>query len=235
MQRGKITFKDTQWHDVGSGTFSKTFIGARKMPATTRSGPPLCDVHRRTIWSLTRGCVIDDCVVEDTPDRILYRDMEFEDDIRVELTMKSAEEMYRKKGADIVEVYSQPRISQEAAMYSQNGMRLKPGWSLDLTRTNPSTGEAWNLADPKVQAQVMRMVTEDKPLFVVGSPPCTAFSQMQHISRAKRDPKIVEKELEDGRRHLKFFARLYILQIQSGRFVSCTNTPVVHHLGESHV
>ena len=103
-------------------------------------------------------------------------------------------------------------------MSSQNGMRLKPGWSLDLTRTNPSTGEAWNLADPKVQAQVMRIVTEDKPLFVTGSAPCTAFSQMQNISRAKRDPKIVERELEDGRRHLKFCTRLYVLQLQNGRF-----------------
>ena len=218
MFENEITTKDRQWHDIGSGTFSKTFMNVDRMPTTTKSGPPMCDIHRRSIWILTRGCVIDDCIVDDTPGQVLHRPIGHNDNVRVELVMKGTMEMYRRKGADIVEVYSQPRIAQEATMFAKDGLKLNPGWSLDLTRTNPGTGKPWNLADPATQAQVRRMVVEDKPLFVVGSPPCTAFSIMQNISRAKRDPKIVEKELEDGRRHLKICTQLCLIQLQSGRF-----------------
>ena len=47
----------------------------------------------------------DDCIVEDTPDAILFRDLAVGAGIRVELVMKEALQMYEKEGADIVEVF----------------------------------------------------------------------------------------------------------------------------------
>ena len=78
----------------------------------------MCEIHRRFISSLSTGRVLDDCVVDDVPDAVLGRFMDRPDDIRVELTMKGAVELYSRAGADVSEVYSQPRIRS----YSSDGV-----------------------------------------------------------------------------------------------------------------
>ena len=83
------------------------------------------DVHRRIVRSFTTGKIIDDCVVKDTPSRILHRRMKDADDIRVELIMEGALKMYEEICADVSEVYSQPRIAQEAALRTY-GIELGP-------------------------------------------------------------------------------------------------------------
>ena len=85
-----ILKEDMSWKDIGSGTFAKTFRGATHLKSTTRNGPPLSDVHRRTVWSLSTGRVIDDCLVDDVADEVLHRKMPVADDLRVELVMKDA-------------------------------------------------------------------------------------------------------------------------------------------------
>ena len=208
---------DLKWRDIGSGTMARTFKNATKLEVTTRGGPPASEVHRRKVWNLANGRLIDDCVIEDTADEDLYMELGFETDIRVELIMKDALEMYKRQGADVVEVFSPPRIAQEAAVRSYNGTRLKPGWSLDLTRNDPMTGEPWNLSDKKVQARVRALVRGCAPLFLIGSPPCTAFSSMQNASRGLRDPKIVAAELEEAKEHMRFCIELYMIQLDGGR------------------
>ena len=89
---------------------------------------------------------------------------------------------------------------------------MKPGWSLDLTRSDPKTGQAWDLSDAKVQARVKRMVMESKPLFVIGSPPCTAFSVMQNANKGKRDPKVVASEMREAEAHMRFCIEIYMIR-----------------------
>ena len=222
VQFEEITKGDQQWTDIGSGTFARSFLDAKRFVTTTRGGsrnhgPAISDVHRRTTWSLTTGKIIDDCLVDDVPDIVLHREMPIEDNIRVELVMKQALDMYHRSGSDVSEIYSVPRIVQEAAVRTVEGQRLQPGWSLDLTRVDPKTNEPWNLNDPKVQARVKKMVTDDKPLFLIGSPPCTPFSLLQNINKERRDPKIVEAEIRAGEAHLKFCCELYFIQLRGGR------------------
>ena len=121
----QIERKDCQWQDIGSGTFARTFTQVERLVTTTRGGPPISDVHRRTVWSLSRGKVIDDCIVNDVPDEILNRRLEQTDDIRVELVMKGAEAMYSREGPEVAELYSQPRTAQEAATYCKDGVELQ--------------------------------------------------------------------------------------------------------------
>lgn len=218
LKRSEITRGDLVWKDIGSGTVARTFEDATKLQISTRGGPPVCDVYRRTVWDLGSGRVIDDCIVDDTPDEELYRKLPHEMDIRVELVLKDALSMYKREGADVVEVYSQPRIAQEAALRRYGTTQLIPGWSLDLTRLDPKTGEPWDLANPKVQSRVKKMVMEGKPMFVIGSPPCTALSQMQNINKGRRDPKVVQKEVDEAKRHVRFCIELYKIQVRSGRF-----------------
>ena len=58
------------------------------------------------------------------------------------------------------------------------------------------------------------MVLQQKPLFIISSPPCTAFSTLQNISKHKRDPEVVEAEKRAGIVHIKFCIELYKIQLQ---------------------
>ena len=218
VKRREIEKNELSWQDVGSGTFARTFLDVKRLFTTTRGGPPLCDVHRRTIWSLRTGQVIDDCFVDDAPDAVLQRELPEKEDIRIELVMKNALAMYERHGADVVELYSQPRIAQEATAKLYGGTKLTPGWSLDLTRLDPKTGKPWDLSSEKVQSRVVRMIAEGKPLFVIGSPPCTAFSSMQNLSIGRRDPKTVAAERRAGERHMEFCLKIYSMQVKEKRF-----------------
>ena len=94
---------------------------------------------------------------------------------------------FDKNGIDVAEVFSQPRINQEAAVRSYKAAALKPGWSLDLTRDDPVTGKPWDLGKPEVRERVRKMVHETKPFIVIGSPPCTLFCPLQELSKNKRN------------------------------------------------
>ena len=91
---GRFPKDDLEWKHIGSGIFARTFPHARHMVTTTKGGPKMKDVQRRTIRSLTTGKVIDDCVVEDMLEEVLHRRMRTVDSIRVELTIKGALRQY---------------------------------------------------------------------------------------------------------------------------------------------
>ena len=52
---------------------------------------------------------------------------------------------------------------------------------------------------------------------VVGSPPCTPFSPLQEISRAKRDAKVMAEELRQGEAHMRFCLEMYAVQLKGKR------------------
>ena len=208
---------ERQWRSIGSGMFAKTCINASVLPVSLRGEPAECDVHQRIVRSLTTGKVVDDCIIDDTSDEVLRRRLAKPDNIRVELVMKDALCMFQKKGADVVELFSQPRIAQEAGTRQYGNTELVPGWSFDLTMRDPLTNEPWDLSRKDVQQRVTKMVTESKPFMVVGSPPCTAFSRLQELSKHKRDPKIVQKKLADAVEHIRFCFKIYKLQRKAGR------------------
>ena len=125
--------------------------------------------------------------------------------------------MYERQGPDICEMYSQPRIAQEAAMSEYEGTRLKPGWSLDLTRDDPKTGKPWDLGDSGVRDRVRELIRKTKPMLVFGSPPCTAFSNLQGLSKNRRDPAVVKREIDEAVGHLNFCVEVYQMQMAAGR------------------
>ena len=60
--------------------------------------------------------MLDDCIIEGTADADLYQELAFEANIRVELVVKNALDLYKQEGADVVEIYSPPRIAQESSV-----------------------------------------------------------------------------------------------------------------------
>ena len=186
-ESGKYSPAELEWKDVGSGTFARTFVKATRMRTTTKGGPPMQDIHKRIIRSAETGVVLDECIVEDVPDQVLHRFLLAPEDIRVELIMKGAEAMFTRKGADVCELFSQPRVTQEAVVRSYDGVKLTPGWSLDLTREDPVTGQPWDMTKRHVREMTNELVRTTEPSLVIGSPPCTMFSSLQGLSKKKRN------------------------------------------------
>ena len=108
----KFTQGELEWRHIGSGVFARTFRKASKLVTTTKNGPPITEVYKRTIWSSSTGRIIDECHMDNVSDDVLHRPLQPPDNIRVELTMRGALELYNASDADISEVYSQPRVAQ---------------------------------------------------------------------------------------------------------------------------
>jgi len=212
LKTEEIDSDELKWCDIGSGVFAKTFKNIDRLPLTSKGGPVASDVYRRVVRSLTTGKVIDDCIVGDVSDEQLRRRLPGPDNLRVELIMCEALAMYERQGADVVELFSQPRIAQESALRRYGGTELKAGWSLDLTMRDPSTGMPWDLSCKITQRKVRKMVVESKPFMLVGSPPCTAFSQIQGLNNYRRDPEVVKKEMASACAHIVFCFEMYEIQ-----------------------
>ena len=83
--------------------------------------------------------------------------------------------------------------------------------------SDPLTGKRWDLSDMKVRNRVRQLVRTTQPYCVIGSPPCTAFSPLQEISRSKRDPKRMAKQLKEAESHIRFCLEIYGMQIAGKR------------------
>ena len=210
--------EDLEWKYIGSGTFARTFPQADRMKTWSKGGPSQKDVHKRVVRSLSTGKVLDECVVDDVPDEILHRRLAMPDNIRVELIMKGATKMFEVKGADVSEIFSQPRVAQEAALRSYDGTKLIPGWSLDLTREDPLTGGPWDLSKCAVRERVRKMVRETAPFLVIGSPPCTMFSSLQNLSKGRRNKADFDRKMKTAKEHVKFCLEIYKMQMAEGRY-----------------
>ena len=94
---------------------------------------------------------------------------------------------------------------------------LRPGWSLDLAMNDLRTGKPWDLSRPEVQNQARQLVRSTQPYFIIGSPPCTPFSSLQEISRAKWDLRVMEEQLRRGTAHTYFCLHIYRMQLAGNR------------------
>ena len=90
--------------------------------------------------------------------------------------------------------------------------------ALDL-RTTKVSGEPWDFMEAGDRAEARRMVQEDKPDWLIGSPPCTAFSLWQQLNFSKMTEEKVKRNLAEGRLHLRFMVSLDYEQIKGGRHV----------------
>lgn len=90
--------------------------------------------------------------------------------------------------------------------------------ALDL-RTRKPSGAPWNFCLQPDQDEAEALVRTNKPTWLIGSPPCTAFCQFMAINFQKMTDEHVAEVHREGRRHLHFVIRLYRLQVEEGRHV----------------
>ena len=53
---------------------------------------------------------------------------------------------------------------------------------------------------------------------LIGSPPCSAFSPLQNLSKHKRSEKDIEDQMREGRAHIRFMMKLYAEQARNARY-----------------
>ena len=64
---------------------------------------------------------------------------------------------------------------------------IAPGLALDLTVPDEN-GEPCDFSRPSMRLKAEKLLDEQKPTLLVGTPMCTAFSTWQYINDKKRDP-----------------------------------------------
>ena len=84
-------------------------------------------------------------------------------------TSQSDDLVHRLCSVDVSEVFSPPRVGKEALKFG-----LEVGDAMDLT-----TGWDFNKEEDRVKAE--ERLDQQKPLVLIGSPPCVAFSQLQTL------------------------------------------------------
>lgn len=98
---------------------------------------------------------------------------------------------------DVSEVYSAPRATEAARK-----MGLMPGWPLDIC-TVDEEGHAWDFTNAKMRNKVARKVIEDKPLFRIGSPPCTDWSNIMDLNWHRMSEEEVDRRKEEAKTRLE--------------------------------
>ena len=96
-------------------------------------------------------------------------------------------------------------------------LKILLGFALDLT-TNDSDGRAWDFDDEEMRNRALERVRREKPLLLIGSPMCTAFSTWQRINNLIRPKFVVDAEKKRAVQHLEFSIELYREQLRHGRY-----------------
>ncbi|CAL1158697.1 unnamed protein product, partial [Cladocopium goreaui] len=95
--------------------------------------------------------------------------------------------------SDVAEIYNPERFTSKANLFG-----LRPGFAVDLMVSKNSKGDHWDLSKDTDQRELRRLLKKEKPLFLVGSPPCGPFSPLQNLSKYKRTDEENQQILEEG-------------------------------------
>ena len=125
--------------------------------------------------------------------------------------------MMDKKPTRFIEMYGRGSINH-CANDSRRDLGLKGVGALDL-RTNKPDGSPWNFSLRADRRLAREFIEAEDPDWIIGSPPCTAFSNWNHgMNYRKMKPERVKQMLDEGRVHLNFMASLYRRQINRGKY-----------------
>ena len=115
-----------------------------------------------------------------------------------------------------MEFYGRGNIMKEASR-ARRCLNIRGIHALDLRTFRPD-GKPWDFRLLKHRRDARRMVRQLRPTWVIGSPPCTAWSIWNFgINYKKMDAQAVQAQLDEGRLHLEFMSTIYREQLKGGR------------------
>ena len=122
----------------------------------------------------------------------------------------------KKKPVTFLEVYGRGAICGEALKRRRN-LNIEGLGALDL-RTHKPDGSTWNFNLRKDRQLARQLIDETDPDWIIGSPPCTAFSLWNRGINYKKMPiDEVRRRISEGRKHLNFMVSLYRKQLARGK------------------
>ena len=125
---------------------------------------------------------------------------------------EQSEEMWCKPCYDVCEVFSPPRVTLAA-----NHKGMTGGWSIDIAAEDGVTQRRYDLRDSVDRRLLLRRVREDKPMFIIGSPPCNLFSPFQAFNK-HRDTEEWLRRYDEAVGFLELMVQIYRMQIAGGRY-----------------
>lgn len=128
---------------------------------------------------------------------------------------KFRRETTRRTRAIVSEIYSAPRVTDAARRHARFG--AMPGLALDLTG-HDDDGRPWDFNVPGKREKAERLLDAQRPVLLIGTPMCTAFSNIQNLNKHRRDPGVIAAEIEKARNHLKWCCHLYRKQANRGAY-----------------
>ena len=89
----------------------------------------------------------------------------------------------------VFEAYSPERVNHMAKCMPSLG--IQPGLSMDLTTVNPE-GVHWDFSLAAHRNMAARMLLQQQPALLIGSPPCAPWSALQYLHDWRKTPEEIE-------------------------------------------
>ncbi len=116
----------------------------------------------------------------------------------------------------VSEIYSPPRVTRMISCLPS--LKLLPGYALDITVEDPDDGLPWDFDNPAKREKARKLIREQKPLFLIGSPMCTAWCTWQRLNEIRGDGEKLRRAKVRARLRLDFTMELYAEQVEAGRY-----------------
>ena len=116
-----------------------------------------------------------------------------------------------------MELYGTGRILEASNGFLRN-LNIKGLRALDL-RTHKDDCTPWDFNNSVDRKLALHLVESLQPAWIIGSPPCTAFSLLNINLNFPRMPEhIVQQKIAEGVRRIHFVLSLYKIQMDGNRF-----------------
>ena len=116
------------------------------------------------------------------------------------------------KNFEVYDFYSRPRVTP--VFTKRNGVK---GKSFDILSCSDD-GLKWDFTKAEMRAKARKHVLQNKPLWIIGSPPCDQWSIMQNLNKHKVSDHERTKRSISARLRLQFCTELYQMQIDGNRY-----------------
>ena len=123
--------------------------------------------------------------------------------------------LFRSRKPTVVELYGRGSLIDLANNRFQS-LHVQGLCAMDLRTLKPN-GQAWDFDKRKDRVLARKMIREQRPTWIISSPPCTVFSSWNQYNHMFMDPERKEARMQKGRLHLKFAMELCRYQLAMGR------------------
>ena len=214
-----------EWQPGGPGSGKAAALGAdgsglvRATAAEMQPATPVMAPGTPVIVPSGSAEDIEAAKDDSSDDRSQYEMSDLEDganDADMGLLAQQSRRPRRRRKYLVSEIYSPPRITHEIAR--TRPARLSPGLALDLTVNDPDDGRPWDFTVPAKRIKARKLLQRSRPMLLIGSPMCTAFSTWQRLNATRTNAGARRRAYKEACMHLEFVTQLYHDQVSEGRY-----------------